>query len=312
MDRLSIILNREYYLIPHAITPQQGGWAALAYRVDCAGGNRYFLKAYEKGRASTPKWTALIGDYMPVLLWLERETALQGRLPAPVLTKDGGFSCQDDEAVYLLFAYIEGVTLADPLSESRLTELARLTAILHAHGGEIAVDTAPIREDFHIPFLADVDRALGGEWAALPRDIKAVCEADRDRILALSREVAVMAGELMAAPPEFVLCHTDLHAGNLMERPDGTLILLDWEGLRLAPREADFMSFSREEWGPFFRAYRLLHPACVVNELGLRFYQGRRKLEDIWEFIEQLLYDSMDAAAREGVLDSLRDEIARM
>lgn len=41
------------------IKKQQGGWAALTYEVS-DGTKKYFLKVYEKNRASTRKWTSLI------------------------------------------------------------------------------------------------------------------------------------------------------------------------------------------------------------------------------------------------------------
>ena len=47
---------------------------------------------------------------------------------------------------------------------------------------------------------------------------------------------------LRHAPLRYALCHTDIHGWNLMQ--EDRLILIDWEGLKLAPVEADLFSFT--------------------------------------------------------------------
>ena len=46
----------------------------------------------------------------------------------------------------------------------------------------------------------------------------------------------------------FVLCHTDIHGGNLIRDPQGKLWLIDWENVMLAPKEADLFAFCEEEY----------------------------------------------------------------
>ena len=47
---------------------------------------------------------------MPVLRWLSDRTALSGKLPVPLLTTNGEYKCEDDDAVYVLYEYIAGET----------------------------------------------------------------------------------------------------------------------------------------------------------------------------------------------------------
>ena len=104
------------------------------------------------------------------------------------------------------------------------------------------------------------------------------------------------------------LCHTDVHGWNLMST--GQLKLIDWEGLKLAPVEADMMSFVDEPYfSEFMRIYANTHSHYEVNIEALTFYQGRRKLEDVWEFMEQLLYDEQNDEERTSTLNSLRKEL---
>ncbi|WP_338015909.1 hypothetical protein [Paenibacillus mesophilus] len=59
MDKIREVLKEQYDLESTSVSSQRGGWSALAYKVHSSKAT-YFLKAYEKSRASTPKWTALI------------------------------------------------------------------------------------------------------------------------------------------------------------------------------------------------------------------------------------------------------------
>ena len=52
MEQLQGILKEYYGLDRTHVVPQKGGWA-LAYKVQSEG-HAYFLKVYEKSRASTP------------------------------------------------------------------------------------------------------------------------------------------------------------------------------------------------------------------------------------------------------------------
>lgn len=92
------------------------------------------------------------------------------------------------------------------------------------------------------------------------------------------------------------------------------LILIDWEGLKLAPVEADWMFLvGKPYYERFLNVYRRSHPNFVLNPLALQFYQSRRKLEDLWEWTEQLLYDKHIAAdERTGILKGLAAELKEL
>lgn len=108
------------------------------------------------------------------------------------------------------------------------------------------------------------------------------------------------------------LCHTDLHPWNMMQSGQ-QLMLIDWEGLKLAPVEADMMFLVNEPFfDQFMNIYRKRHPDYAVNADALQFYQGRRKLEDIWEFLEQLIHDFQDASQREATLNHLTKELQQI
>lgn len=297
---------KEYYGLDRThVVPQKGGWAALAYKVQSEG-HAYFLKVYEKSRASTPKWTALIDDYVPVLLWLEEHSRLKGKIPVPILTQDGCYQCEDDEGIYLLYEYIVGDTIADTkLTKDQVRQLAEMIAELHRYGEEVPLVTSAMKESFTVPFLEQLRSTLDGE---LPYDLGKVLLHHIDSMKKLMLKIEELSEALKNRDLRMALCHSDIHGWNLMST--GQLKLIDWEGLKLAPVEADMMSFVDEPYfSEFMRIYANTHSHYEVNIEALTFYQGRRKLEDVWEFMEQLLYDEQNDEERTSTLNSLRKEL---
>ncbi|MDI5791191.1 phosphotransferase [Bacillus licheniformis] len=63
-----------------------------------------------------------------------------------------------------------------------------------------------------------------------------------------------LADDLKCSGRRLALCHTDVHGWNLM-KTGGELILIDWEGLKLAPVEADLMFFANQPYAQEFCAF---------------------------------------------------------
>lgn len=310
MNKIQTILKEQYNLAMANVVPQKGGWAALAYKV-YNNEHIYFLKMYEKNRASTPKWTALIDKYVPILLWLMQNSDLKGKLPVPLLTKQGAYKCEDEEGIYLLYEYIEGDTIGDKeLTGEQVRQLSEIISDLHLYGEDIPIDTDAVKEDFVVPFLQQLRDLLNKEPASpIPGEVSQVIKPYLEPLQGLIGQVDKLSADLKSSQVRMALCHTDLHRWNLMQSGQ-QLILIDWEGLKLAPVEADMMFLTDKPYfAEFKRIYMKAHPHYVINPVALRFYQGRRKLEDIWEFIEQLIFDTQDAQERSATLNYLLKEL---
>ncbi|WP_144933404.1 aminoglycoside phosphotransferase family protein [Paenibacillus sp. 32O-W] len=309
MNKLKTILKEHYSLEIKGILPQQGGWAALAYKVSGDSGT-YFLKAYEKSRASTPKWTALIDKYVPITIWLLQNSGLKGKLPVPLVTKQGEYKCEDEEGIYLLYEYIDGETIGDrDLSGEQVRQLSEMIAELHSYGEEIPPDTDAIKEDFCIPFMQRLRSTLGGEYSRVPAEIREVTDPYLEQVKGLMDTVDKLSAGLKCRSLRMALCHTDIHHWNLMQAGQ-QLMLLDWEGLKLAPVEADIMFMTdKPYYEDFVSIYKQVHSDYTVDPDVLLFYQGRRKLEDIWEWMEQLLFDRQNAKERAASIQYLANEL---
>lgn len=314
MEALKKLLNRHYGVIAGRITPRQGGWSALAYEVETNAGI-LFLKMYEKNRASTPKWTSMIPYYVPLLLRLGQCVSLQGKLPAPILTVDGQCKCENEQGIFLLYTYIEGETIGPkPLTAAEAAQLADILAELHTHDERIAIHAGlkspqPLKENFELPFIEPLVSAIRRPVSAAGDDIGHIFHPFQASLTAWIDGICALSRRLRQRPLRHALCHTDLHHWNLMSS-DGRLVLIDWEGMRFAPVEADWMFIvDQPYYEDFLAVYRRRHPGFSPDPEILSFYQGRRMLEDIWEFSEQLLFDRQDAEERADIQNQLMNEL---
>jgi spectinomycin phosphotransferase len=312
MDHFKTILRHHYDIEAVDVTPQQGGWSALAYKVN-SNQHSYFLKVYEKSRASTPKWTALIDKYVPIIQWLCRQTNLQGKLPVPLLTRNAAYKHEDDMGIYQLFAYIEGITIGNQVLNSlQVCQLAEIIAELHLYGEEIPVSTAAIKEDFRIPFAEQFREMLNENIHRLPDDVDEIVKPFANILATRMNDLEMIAEELRGGEVKMKLCHTDIHNWNLMQSGQ-QLILIDWEGLKLAPVEADLMFLVDEPFFEEFMAiYQKTHTNYVINRQALEFYQIRRILEDICELLEQLLFDEQEEKDRVETIGHLTGELRKI
>ncbi|ULL16011.1 aminoglycoside phosphotransferase family protein [Paenibacillus sp. H1-7] len=309
MNNLHAILKTHYDLDITGLKPMQGGWAALAFRV-YDNSHAYFLKMYEQSRASTSKWTQHIDDYVPIMVWLHQHSRLKHKIPVPVITQQGEYKVEDDEGVYLLYEYIDGATIGETsLSKQQVIQLSEIIAELHRYGDEIPVPTDALREDFTVLFLHQLRLALNEEFGELPDDVSITVEPYRPPMNALMDTLDSLSGYLKGRTCSMALCHTDIHNWNMMQSGQ-QLMLIDWEGLKLAPVEADFMFLTDQPYyDAFLDIYRNVHPGFELCTEALQFYKYKRLLEDIWEFMEQLMFDKQTADERAATLNSLQKEL---
>jgi len=312
MDNINSILKKHYQIIPTNLSSQQGGWASLAYQI-CNGNQSYFLKVYEKSRASTPKLTENIDQYVPVIQWLSHHSEIKDKISVPLLTVHGDYKCEDEYGIYLLYEYIDGETIGNQeLTDDQVVQLSQIIANLHLFGEELPVDTSAIIEDFQVPFSNLFRETLTIENKNIASDVQKVVRPYIRQLNDLVHTLEKLSIYLKNSDLRLSLCHTDLHYFNLMQSKQ-QLILNDWEGLKLAPVEADLMFLvDKPYYGKFLNMYQQTHPNFKLNPNVLRFYKGRRKLEDIGEFLEQLLYDDGNEQERDMTMTYLEEELKTM
>lgn len=305
---MNSLLQKNYNIDTVSVEQIQGGWSALAYIVTTTDGHKYLLKVYERSRASTSALTASIEEYMPIVEWLNSNTSLRAKILKPLKTLQNSFKCEDDKNIYLLSSYIEGENLiGKELSNNQVKDLDQIIAELHSHREDIPLDLSSLKEDFSIEFTNQIREHLESTSKLEPA-LQELLELYKKDIYTSIQAIEELSIKLSYSNIKMCLCHTDIHEGNILVNNKG-LILIDWEGLKLAPPEADFFDIVQREWSErFFNEYERKHPNFKIDLETLKFYQLRRALVDIWEFIEQIQYDEQSEEGLQLSLSYLEKE----
>ncbi len=104
-----------------------------------------------------------------------------------------------------------------------------------------------------------------------------------------------------------VLCHTDIHAGNILISTTGEFFIVDWDMPVLAPKERDLMFLGagiggvwkgpREE-ALFYKGYG----PTQVNAVAIAYFRYERVIQDMVEFYKQIfLSDAIAEDKADGV-----------
>ena len=302
------VLKSSYNIETKSITQIEGGWSALAYVVEDFDSIKYLLKVYEKSRASTTSLTSKVDAYMPIVEWLNVNTKLKGKIIHPLSTLSGSFKCEDEENIYLLSTYIEGSNLLGcNITTNKVEDLASIVAELHCYGKDTPISTQVIQEDFDIEFTNKITSHLE-QIDTLKAPLKELIRPYTLHIKSGIKILTELSIVLKNNSLNYCLCHTDIHEGNILQS-ENDIVLIDWEGLKLAPPEADFFDIVRKDWqSTFFKKYKEKHSNYEINLDCLKFYQLRRILGDIWEFIEQIQYDEQSEEEQKVSLEYLKSE----
>ena len=305
MNKIKGILKTQFDVDCVGISEINIGLSAAAnYKIKAADKD-FFLKIYDKKKAQASLWTENIDGYMPILIWLNANTELQGKIVRPIKTNKGGYRFDDDENVFLLFDYIDGeVIAANSLTRSQIIEAAGIMACLHSCGGENLADSEKIKEDFSVPFCFSLENFIENDFQKSDADVRTALQPYLEQLMLKISELKSLADIAGQKDLKMSLCHTDAHYKNFML--GGGLILVDWEGMKLAPVEADLFMFTQKQyWDIFIGHYGKLRPEFVLDGESLSFYILRRKIEDIWAFIESILYDDLSDSQRKRDLTFL-------
>jgi spectinomycin phosphotransferase len=155
-------------------------------------------------------------------------------------------------------------------------------------------------------FLARIEAETFAEPVAV--QLAVLLQTKRSEISGLLAHAERLAQALQAHTPPFVLCHADLHAGNVLLPDETGLYIVDWDAPICAPKERDLMFAGGGQFGNARTAaeeemlfYQGYGPA-VVDQYALAYYRYERIIEDIAAFCEQIFGGDAGGEDREQAL----------
>ena len=122
-----------------------------------------------------------------------------------------------------------------------------------------------------------------------------------DRLIKRTEELV---SKLQSQSHKLVLCHTDIHGGNILITNDNEFFIVDWDAPLLAPKERDLMFIgggiddiwkSKQDESVFYKGYGITD----IDFPMMAYYRYERVIEDLAAYTEQLLSTDEGGADRE-------------
>ena len=134
--------------------------------------------------------------------------------------------------------------------------------------------------------------------------LAAFIKSRRGEINRLIERTENLASELQSQRLDLVLCHTDIHGGNILIPENDDFFIVDWDAPLLAPKERDLMFIgggideiwkSKLDESIFYEGYGNTH----IDFPMMAYYRYERVIEDLAVICEQLLLSDEGGADRE-------------
>jgi len=293
-------LQEEYDLRVAELTflPLGADLGTAVYRVVTDDGAAYFLKL-RKG------FDEII---VTIPLFLKLQGIQEIIVPFETKSKQGWADC--GEYKIILYPFIEGKDGFDmELTDHHRQTLG--TAFKGNHSAQIPPELkmripketfAPNWRESMKSFQEQVENKTFEDTTAAK--LAEFMKSKPDEISHLVDRAEQLASELQSKPLEFVLCHTDIHGGNILISDSDKLYIVDWDNPLLAPKERDLMFIgggideiwkTKREEAVFYEGYS----KTEINLSALAYYRYERVIEDLVVTCEQLLLTDEGSADRE-------------
>jgi len=281
---------------------------------------------------NTAVYRVVADDEMPYFVKLRREDFDEAAVTVPkflsdlgikqiipsLTTQTGQLWANLDPFNVILYPFVEGHNGFEVnLSDQQRVEFGAALKSFHTADVPSAI-TNSIRREIFSPqwreivklFLERIENETFDEPVAV--ELAAFLKTKRNETLELVKRSERLALALQAQSPEFILCHADIHAWNLLIDVNNALYMVDWDTLIFAPKERDLMFIGaglggnghspKEEETLFYQGYG----PTQIDPIGMAYYRYERIIEDIAIYCEQIFLSDKGGQDRERSLENLK------
>lgn len=303
-QRIIDCLNSAYRIHVTDLTPLQLGadTDASVYKAQSSTGESYFLKLKRSNHS----------DISSVVQRMLHTAGISEIIP-PIDSRYGQATHTVDEYTLIAYPFITGHDgFSQDLTDDQWVALG--TTLKRVHGFDVPPSIQnQIRQETYSPQWRRAVRSIYAHIDAgyIPSDEVAtqfltLMEEQQAVILHLVDRAEELANKIQKQSPEFVLCHSDIHAGNVLLADTGKLFIVDWDNPIMAPKERDLMFIGGgvanvwnkpDEEELFYRGYG----KTEINKDIVAYYRYERIVEDIAEYSKQLLLQADGGTDRESM-----------
>jgi spectinomycin phosphotransferase len=262
--------------------PLGGDLCTAVYRAATQDGSTYFCKL----RCS---------DFDDISVELPKYWSDQGiaQIIPPRVTRTGGLWAAMDAYHVIVYPFIEGASGFElELSEGHWAQFGASLKRIHTTRLPQPL-RQKMREDRYTPEWRDICRDVirrldqGSFEDPIMAAMAGFLLPRRETVLDMLERAERLALALASRPIEKIPCHTDIHPGNLFLHPSGSLYIIDWDDLVLAPKERDLMfvgggqgyvnTTAQEEETRFYHYYG----EPDIDPVAMAYYRFERNILDI-------------------------------
>jgi len=277
------------------------------YRIVTTGGIPYFCKLrrdrFDEASVAVPKFLSDLGFRQVI---------------PPLRIQTGNLWAELDPFKVILYPFVEGYDgFKVNLSDQHWVEFGKALKSFHSAVIPPSIARGVPRETYSPKwreivrsFLARLEgeaftEPVAGELAAFLK----TKYAETQKLVARTERLAVT---LQSQNPKSILCHADIHVGNLLIGPKDELYLVDWDTLIFAPKERDLMFIGgglgggghtpQEEISLFYQGYG----QTQIDPIALAYYRCERIIEDIAVICEQVFLSEQGGQDRLQAIEYLK------
>ncbi len=281
---------------------------SAVYRVTADDGTPYFLKLrrgnFDELAVAVPAW--LHGQGIQ-------------RVMAPIATTTQQLWVHAHGFYWMLYPFFEGKNGYEvALSRAQWIALGESMRAVHSTILPAGLEARMRREDYAPrwrrmvqAFHQEVEhRAYDDPIAAR---FAAFWQTQREGIQRMVDRAAELAHALEHRAVDLVVCHSDLHAANVMLGADDALTIVDWDEIILAPKERDLMFVGGGLFGDWNQALEAAwfyqgYGKTEIDPFALAYFRYERIVWDIAAYAEQIFGMQGSVEDREEGLRQLMDQ----
>ncbi|HAT1596443.1 TPA: aminoglycoside O-phosphotransferase APH(9)-Ia [Legionella pneumophila] len=299
-DQQLIELLKVYYGIDiHAVQLIVGGadMNAFGYKADSES-NSYFVKLK-------------YGHHDEINLSIIRLLHDSGikEIIFPIYTRDAKLFQQIDHFKMIVYPFIDAPNgFTQNLTEKQWQQLGKVLRQIH----ETSVPTAiqqRLRKETYSPKWREMVRSFYSKIGfddsddQITTDFKSFFNQNIDSIHRLVDSSEELSKKIQPDLDKYVLCHSDVHAGNVLVIDEESIYIIDWDEPMLAPKERDLMFIgggvgnvwnNPHEIDYFYEGYGNAN----IDKTILSYYRHERIVEDIAVYGQDLLSRAQNDESR--------------
>lgn len=252
-------------------------------------------------------------DISAIILELLHNAGVQ-EIITPIPTLDGQLTQRFDDLTLIVSPFIEGQDgFHQFLTKDQWIRLGKTMRQIHDINVPLSIQ-AMVRREVYSPKWRQIVRSLyslietegGGDLFAIK--LSTFMKQHAATLYQLVDRAEQLAQKIQNQSPKFVLCHADIHGGNVLIDKDDNIYIVDWDDPVMAPRERDLMFIGggvNNVWNKpheeecFYKGYG----KTEVNRTLLAYYRFERIVEDIAVYAQELLFPTLGDQNRQKLYE---------